>query len=61
MFPNPDFGSELTIYDRSDECIETQDTDGAAYRGTQSVTESGLTCQRWDSQGPNEHTRTPER
>ena len=30
------------------------------YRGTLSVTEEGYTCQRWDSQIPNEHTRTPQ-
>jgi len=45
----------------NDECIGRHDTQGAAYRGTQSVTESGLTCQRWDSQTPNKHQLIPER
>ena len=31
----------------------------ADYRGIISVTTNGLTCQRWDSQSPHRHDRTP--
>ncbi|XP_078663425.1 uncharacterized protein LOC144906732 [Branchiostoma floridae x Branchiostoma belcheri] len=33
--------------------------DGTSYRGTASVTETGKTCQRWDSQTPHEHSMIP--
>ena len=38
-------------------CVGNQQTE---YRGTISVTKSGKTCQRWDSQTPHSHTRTPD-
>lgn len=31
---------------------------GNNYRGQATITESGKTCQRWDSQSPHSHTYT---
>ena len=45
----------------SGQCVGITDEDGSEYRGTVSVSVSGHVCQRWDSQSPNEHTKTPER
>ena len=39
----------------ADNCFLT--SDGHDYAGTDSVTASGRTCQRWDSQSPHKHTR----
>ncbi|KAI8509523.1 hypothetical protein Bbelb_133710 [Branchiostoma belcheri] len=41
-------------------CVSCQYADGASYRGTVSVTNTGKTCQRWDSQTPHEHIKTPD-
>jgi len=41
-----------------DETLSSADQ-GAAYRGCQTQTISGKQCQRWDSQTPQEHSRTP--
>ncbi|XP_066293520.1 plasminogen-like [Branchiostoma lanceolatum] len=40
----------------SEECRKGK---GASYRGTVAVTITGKTCQRWDSQTPHTHDRTP--
>ncbi|XP_076612809.1 plasminogen [Chaetodon auriga] len=34
--------------------------EGALYRGTIAVTESGKTCQSWSAQTPQKHNRTPD-
>ncbi|XP_072176378.1 CUB and sushi domain-containing protein 1-like [Diadema setosum] len=36
------------------------DPSGTDYRGNRNYTRSGLPCQMWTSQSPQEHTRTPE-
>ena len=40
------------------ECRDSGDSAGVNYRGTVAVTVSGNKCQNWDSQSPNEHSRT---
>uniref|UniRef100_A0A3P8X7I2 Hepatocyte growth factor n=1 Tax=Esox lucius TaxID=8010 RepID=A0A3P8X7I2_ESOLU len=50
--PGNDTGVEAT---RS--CFREQ---GQSYRGTVSVTPSGVTCQRWDSQFPHNHSYSPQ-
>ncbi|CAH1267495.1 CSMD3 [Branchiostoma lanceolatum] len=48
--------TELNFYGISSELCQVGD--GVSYRGTGSVTETGKTCQRWDSQTPHEHSYT---
>lgn len=43
------------FYDH-DECFERED--GADYRGKVATTESGMECQFWSEQSPQQHTRT---
>lgn len=41
-------------------CVESFSGRGADYRGCQTKTRSGKTCQKWESQTPQQHTRTPQ-
>ncbi|XP_064877194.1 hepatocyte growth factor-like [Oncorhynchus nerka] len=43
--------------DATSSCFREQ---GQSYHGTVSVTPSGITCQRWDSQFPHNHTYSPQ-
>jgi len=40
-------------------CDETLSGNGESYRGCQSMTRNGNTCQKWSSQSPHGHSRTP--
>lgn len=43
------------------DCDESMSgTKGAGYRGCQSQTQKGTVCQRWTTQNPNTHDRTPQ-
>lgn len=42
------------------ESFTTKWGDGRHYRGTQNHARNGRTCQRWTSQSPNGHSRTPQ-
>ncbi|XP_066290427.1 apolipoprotein(a)-like [Branchiostoma lanceolatum] len=55
---NSEVLSSLTLL-REDASANCKVGNGASYRGIVSVTGTGKTCQRWDSQTPHEHTRTP--
>ncbi|CAH1238988.1 LPA [Branchiostoma lanceolatum] len=50
------FQSKRAEDSNAGECLEE---DGASYRGKVSETRTGKTCQRWDSQTPHRHSRTP--
>lgn len=47
------------IFDNVDYDGECSSGNQAHYRGEARKTKTGLTCQRWDSQAPHGHTRTP--
>ena len=40
-------------------CCGTESVKQADYRGSISQTQAGVECQRWDTQSPHSHTRTP--
>jgi len=40
-------------------CVETLSGDGSDYRGCQTMTRSGLSCQAWSGQEPHTHGYTP--
>ena len=44
------------------ECWTAEDRNnkGSGYRGTQSITVNGATCQKWTEQSPQSHGVTPE-
>ncbi|XP_066267129.1 uncharacterized protein [Branchiostoma lanceolatum] len=59
-FSNTEYtGFSASFTEKGSDC---QRGDGASYRGTVSVTATGNTCQRWDSQTPQAHYgfNTPE-
>jgi len=42
-------------------CDEATGGNGEDYRGCQTKTRGGHTCQKWTAQSPRQHTRTPEK
>ncbi|KAI8503301.1 hypothetical protein Bbelb_191220 [Branchiostoma belcheri] len=48
---------EIQVFSNAEETCQVGN--GASYRGTLAVTETGRTCQRWDRQSPHSHNRTP--
>ena len=55
------FTKLFIIFLHSTNVIVSSQNCGRSYRGLQNVTESGLTCQFWDSQIPQSHRWLPER
>ena len=52
---------EFKIVSENIDCYNLKDDPkGLEYRGYESKTEGGLLCQKWTSQSPNAHDRTPE-
>uniref|UniRef100_A0A8D2ZJ23 Hepatocyte growth factor a n=1 Tax=Scophthalmus maximus TaxID=52904 RepID=A0A8D2ZJ23_SCOMX len=49
--------SEDTDVNATTSCVQGKGTD---YRGTMNVTPEGVTCQRWDSQFPHNHSFLPQ-
>ncbi|XP_056133728.1 hepatocyte growth factor a [Lampris incognitus] len=49
--------SEATDINETTTCIQGK---GANYRGTMNLSPEGVTCQRWDSQFPHNHSYIPE-
>ncbi|XP_070538197.1 uncharacterized protein [Ptychodera flava] len=54
-----DIGQPKQTCGGKDECY--QDSNGNDYRGKVSKTEEGHICQKWTSQTPRKHSRTPEK
>eukprot|EP00931_Biecheleriopsis_adriatica_P119764 TRINITY_DN9495_c0_g1_i2.p1 TRINITY_DN9495_c0_g1~~TRINITY_DN9495_c0_g1_i2.p1 ORF type:complete len:1067 (+),score=138.55 TRINITY_DN9495_c0_g1_i2:87-3287(+) len=57
--PSAGAATTTTTTKAAGNCDEAMSGNGAGYRGCQTVTRSGDTCQRWDSQSPHRHSRTP--
>jgi Cys-rich protein (TIGR01571 family) len=53
----------FVAHDKADVCKGNESMSGAGmdYRGCQTITQMGLTCQKWTSQTPNTHSRTPDK
>lgn len=66
MYSGPDTGGEMKLlegfHQGKAECDERLlGEKGSGYRGCQDKTISGKVCQKWTSQSPHKHERTPEK